>query len=426
MLISAKRIETPEGARTFTFFIDLSEQKKNEQALYAANEMLRSVLEATPIRIFWKDRQLKYLGCNTAFAHDAGKSSPEELIGRDDFAMGWREQADLYREDDSKVMDSGKARLNFEEPQNAPDGRKIWLRTSKVPLRNEQHEVIGVLGMYDDITDRKEAESQIHQLAFFDTLTGLPNRRLMHDRLQQALAASTRNKRYGALCMLDLDDFKVINDTKGHATGDEMLQEVARRLVAGVPDGDTVARLGGDEFIVIMEGLSEKAAEAATQAENLAEKLRARLHEPFELSGRSARVSTSIGIVTFLDHKTGLDDLLKYSDTAMYQAKAAGRDTIRFYDPALQAELESRLKLGEELMHAVENDELRLHLQRQVDSTGRVIGAEALVRWQHPAQGLVPPNRFIPLAEDSGLIIPIGNWVLECACALLKTWFPRP
>ena len=426
MLVSAKRVETPEGARTFTFFIDLSEQKKNERALHTAHETLRTVLETAPIRIFWKDLELRYQGCNAAFAHDAGLAKPEDVVGRDDFDMVWHEQAELYREDDRKVMASGKAKLDFEEPQTAPDGRTIWLRTSKIPLRDAQGQVIGVMGVYDDITERKEAEAQIHQLAFFDTLTGLPNRRLMQDRLQQALAASTRNRQYGALCMLDLDDFKVVNDTRGHATGDQLLQEVSRRLVSSVRDGDTIARLGGDEFVVILEGLSGKPADAAEQAERVAEKLRASLLQPIELEGYSARVSCSIGIVTFLDHERAIDDLLKFADTAMYQAKAAGRNTIRFYDPLLQAELESRLKLGEELLQAIGNEELELHLQRQVDGTGRVIGAEALLRWRHPVQGMVSPGRFIPLAEDSGLIVPIGAWVLDRACALLRSWQDGP
>ena len=426
MLISAKRVDTAEGPRTLSFFIDLTEQKRNELSLYQANETLRSVLETAPLRIFWKDRNLKYIGCNSLFARDAGKSSADEMIGLDDYAMGWHEEAEMYRADDRTVMDSGKSRLNFEEPQTAPDGRTLWLRTSKVPLRDKERAVIGLLGMYDDITERKEAESQIHQLAFFDTLTGLPNRRLMQDRLQQAVAASSRSKRYGALCMLDLDGFKDINDTKGHATGDELLCEVARRLSASVRDGDTVARLGGDEFVVILEGLSGKAAEAAAIADGVAEKLRAALQEPYELNNYSTRISTSIGIVTFMDHGTETDDLLKFADTAMYQAKAAGRNAIRFYDPELQAELESRLQLGEEMMHAAENGELVLHLQRQMDSSDRVIGAEALVRWQHPEKGLIPPGQFIPLAEENGLILPIGRWVLDTACAMIHDWASHP
>jgi diguanylate cyclase (GGDEF)-like protein/PAS domain S-box-containing protein len=426
LLVSAKRVETDRGARTVAFFIDLTKQKQNELMLQESNQMLHLVLETAPIRIFWKDRNLNYLGCNTAFARDAGKLAPGELLGLDDFAMGWRAQADMYREDDHKVMASGKSRLNFDEPMTNPDGRTVWLRTSKVPLRNDRDEVIGVLGMYEDITDRKEAESHIHQLTFFDTLTGLPNRRLMYDRLHHALTGSARTKRYGALCMLDLDDFKIVNDTKGHATGDELLREVARRLAVSVREGDTVARLGGDEFVVILESLSDKAEEAATQAESIAEKLRIALHEPFELSGMVSRISTSIGIVTFLDREAEIEDLLKYADTAMYQAKAAGRDAIRFYDPAMQVELEDRLHLGEELMRAVHHGELRLYLQRQVDNTGRTIGAEALVRWQHPVRGLIPPLKFIPLAEESGMIVAVGKWVLETACAYLKSWKRYP
>ena len=426
LLVLTRRVETAEGARTFTFFIDLSEQKRNEQALFQANETLRSVLETAPLRIYWKDRALRYQGCNSAFAQDVGLERPEALIGRDDSELPWRDEAARYREDDLGIIESGKARLNVEAAHIARDGQEVWLRASKVPMRNAQGEVVGLLGVYDDVTERKRAESHIHRLAFYDTLTGLPNRRLMHDRLQHAQSASARSRRYGAVCLLDLDDFKVVNDTKGHAVGDELLRQVAKRLLGSVREGDTVARLGGDEFVVILEGLSERAAEAAAQAESVAEKMLFRLREPVELPGLQARVASSIGIVTFLAHETPPDDLLKFADTAMYQAKSAGRDTVRFYDPQLQAELESRMRLEEALLHAVEREELALHLQPQVDGSGRVVGAEALLRWQHPQFGMVPPNHFIPLAEANGLILPIGDWVLQTACACLGDWQREP
>ncbi len=421
-LVSAKRVDTQEGARTFTYFVDLTEQKRNEQALRSSNEMLKSVVETAPLRIFWKDTALRYLGCNSAFARDAGMNHAEELLGKDDFQMGWREQAELYREDDRRVMSADNPKLNFEEPQTTPDGQQIWLRTSKVPLHDAAGAVIGLLGIYDDITERKHSEAQIHQLAFYDTLTGLPNRRLMHDRLQRALAISARNQNHGALLILDLDDFKILNDTRGHNVGDLLLVEVAERMSACVREGDTVARLGGDEFLVILETLNGNPTEAATQAELVAEKIRGNLNAAYLLEGLEAQISTSIGIVLFRDYSETIDDLLKYADTAMYQAKSAGRNTIRFYDPKMQAELEARLKLVEDLRRAVERNELHLYYQRQVDSTGRVIGAEALLRWQHPQRGFVSPGEFIPLAEETGLIIPVGQWVLQTACEQLNAW----
>jgi diguanylate cyclase (GGDEF)-like protein/PAS domain S-box-containing protein len=421
-MVSAKRVETEQGARTFTFFIDLSEQKRTEQQLRSVNDMMRAVLETVPVRIFWKDTESRYLGCNQVFAHDAGLSSPDELIGKDDTQMGWKDQAALYREDDRQVMEGKKPKLNFEEPQTTPDGHRIWLRTSKVPLQDDAGEVVGILGMYDDITEQKNAEMQIHQLAYFDSLTELPNRRLLQDRLQQAMAVSARNQHYGAVIFLDLDDFKTLNDTKGHSIGDHLLIEVGKRLIASVRDGDTVARLGGDEFVLILENLSVGASEAATQAELVAEKIRSALCESFQFDDLEVRTSPSIGIVLFQDHHDSLDSLLQHADSAMYQAKQAGRNTIRFFDPKMQADLEEHLHMADDLRNAIDNHQLQLYYQKQVDAEGRAVGAEVLIRWMHPSRGLVSPAQFIPLAEETGIIIPVGLWVFHAACNQLKRW----
>lgn len=422
LLVSAKRVETSEGPRTLTFFIDLSEQKRIEHDLQAANEKLHTVIEKAPLRVFWKDLDLRYLGCNTAFANDAGLSSPAELVGKDDFQMGWGDQAELYRQDDHRVIDSDQAKLGFEEPQTTPDGRQIWLRTSKVPLHDANGKVIGVLGIYDDITEQKNNEAKIHQLAFYDALTELPNRRLLADRLQQAFAASVRSGQHGAVLFLDLDNFKTLNDTKGHDIGDLLLSEVAKRLAASVRDGDTVARLGGDEFVVVLESLSAMSSEAAAQAGLVAEKIRDALSQPYVLNHYVYHTSTSIGIVLFKGYQQSMEDVLKFADAAMYQAKNAGRNAIRFYDPEMQASIEARAELEGALRHALELQQFSLHYQIQMDSRDQPLGAEALLRWQHPQHGPVSPAQFIPLAEETGHIIPIGLWVLHTACAQLKAW----
>ena len=421
-MVSVKRIETEQGGRTFTFFIDLTDQKRTEQQLRSVNDMMRLVIETAPLRIFWKDKESRYLGCNQIFANDAGLNSPDELVGKDDSQMGWKDKAELYRADDHQVMAGKMVKLNFEEHQTTPEGRQIWLRTSKVPMRSSTGEVIGILGIYDDVTEQKNAEAQIHQLAYFDALTNLPNRRLLQDRLQLAMAVSARNRHYGAVIFLDLDDFKTLNDTQGHSLGDKLLVEVGRRLNGCVRDGDTVARLGGDEFVVILENLGEVASEAATQVELVAEKIRMALCERYVFDTLEIKTSPSIGIVLFQGHHDTLDSLLKHADTAMYQAKQAGRNTIHFYDPEMQAELEERLRLADDLSKALDNEQLQLYYQKQVDSKGRVIGAEVLLRWNHPSRGMVSPARFIPLAEETGIIIPVGLWVFHAACTQLKHW----
>ena len=260
-----------------------------------------------------------------------------------------------------------------------------------------------------DITMRKLADEEIQQLAFYDPLTKLPNRRLLMDRLQQALAANTRGGEHGALLFIDLDNFKTLNDSLGHDIGDLLLRQVAQRLTGCVREGDTVARLGGDEFVVMLGDLSENSREAAFQSETIGEKILASLNQPYQLAGHDCHSTPSIGITLFAEHHSSLDEVIKRADISMYQAKKAGRNTIRFFDPDVQAAVTARALLETDLRHALDNSQLQLYYQVQVNEKNQAIGAEALLRWQHPGIGMVPPIQFITLAEETGLILPIGN-----------------
>ena len=277
-----------------------------------------------------------------------------------------------------------------------------------------------------DITERKRAEDEIHRLAFYDPLTQLPNRRLLQDRLGQALAGSRRSHHYGALLFLDLDNFKALNDTRGHQAGDQLLVETGRRIQKNLRAGDTVARLGGDEFLIILEDLSTGIQDAAVQTREVGEKIREALAEPYVLAGREFHCAASLGATLFFDRTESVETLLKHADLAMYKAKSAGRNTLRFFDPAMQVSLDHRSELEADLRLAIEAGQLRLHYQPQVDRGGGLIGAEALLRWTHPVHGVVPPLDFIPLAEETGLILPLGHWVLQTACEQLKRWSEMP
>lgn len=282
------------------------------------------------------------------------------------------------------------------------------------------------VGAFSEITKDKEAAADIHRLAYYDSLTHLPNRRLLHDRIGHAMAGSTRSELYGALLFLDLDNFKNINDTRGHDIGDQLLIEAARRIQANVRAGDTVARLGGDEFVIMLEDLSVDAHDAAIEAGLVGEKIRETLAEPYILAGRGFHCAASIGVTLFRGIEESIDILLQHADLAMYKAKSAGRNTLRFFNPAMQIALDERTALEADLRLAVERGQLHLHYQAQIDSSRRVIGAEALLRWEHPQRGQVPPRDFIPLAEETGLILSIGQWVLESACAQIKAWSTGP
>jgi diguanylate cyclase (GGDEF)-like protein len=266
------------------------------------------------------------------------------------------------------------------------------------------------------------AEEEIKNLAFYDPLTELPNRRLLQDRLQQALASIGRSGKQGALLFVDLDNFKTLNDRFGHHVGDLLLQQVAQRIESCVREGDTVARLGGDEFVLILEDLSEQSIEAAEQTETVGKKILALLNQPYQLNMHEHHSTASIGATLFMDHQQSNENLLKQADIAMYQAKKAGRNTLRFFDPQMQNTINARSALEGDLLKALELQQFRLYYQIQVDSSYRPLGAEVLIRWLHPERGLVSPDLFIPLAEETGLILSIGNWVLETACAQIKSW----
>jgi diguanylate cyclase (GGDEF)-like protein/PAS domain S-box-containing protein len=273
-----------------------------------------------------------------------------------------------------------------------------------------------------NISHRKIAERKIHYLAYYDNVTGLPNRLFLHDRMASALERASRNGRPGALLLIDLDNFKTINDTLGHDKGDMLLQEVASRLQANARRVDTVARLGGDEFVMMLEDLADQEQTAGSQVHTVSEKILNALSQPYELGSTLHHTSASIGITLFYNNQDQASELLKRADLAMYQAKAAGRNTMRFFSPAMQAAVTRRAVLETDLREGLSRNEFVLHYQPQVDSEGRITGAEALVRWQHPQHGLVSPAEFIPLAEDSGLIFPLGLWVLNTACRQLATW----
>jgi diguanylate cyclase (GGDEF)-like protein/PAS domain S-box-containing protein len=524
---------------------DITERKAAELALAESRQILEVIFNSVSVRLFWKDKDLVFLGCNAAFARDAGFADPKDVVGKSDFQMVWSEQAEAYRADDREVVDTGRSKLLIEEAQTTADGKAVTLLTNKIPLRRPNGEIYGVVGTYmdvterkriedavreseekfrtvfstvsegillcdpaagtfvdanqsacamfgyardamigmpieaisagaspyaqtdamrlieaasaagpqafewhckardgrmfwadvsirvtafgqktlllatlRDITERKQAAAQILQMARYDALTGLANRRVFAEAVQQAIARAQRGAKGFAVLYLDLDHFKDVNDTLGHPVGDLLLKAVAERLKGCVRETDTVARFGGDEFAVLAVDIGEP-----TDAGVLGDKILKALSRPYDISGNEIRSGTSVGISVYGPDLPQAETLLAHADVALYRAKSEGRGTYRFFTDSMDAEVRKRVKLDADLRTALDTNQLFLVYQPQVEAaSGRIVGVEALVRWRHPERGIVGPDEFIGAAEKNGLIVPLGRWVLHTACRQAKAW----
>lgn len=398
--------------------------KKLDASLAQSEEMFRSLAEMVPVGIFRADSEGNCIFVNPCYCEISGHNF-EEAMGK-----GWWNA--VLAEDLPQVAQGWRLLLaqgtgfSGEYRLIRPDNSVVWVYAQAQRQTGAHGELTGHVCAVTDITANKAAESAIQHLAFYDALTGLPNRRLLMDRLRQAGVGCSRSRSSCALFFLDIDHFKSFNDTMGHDHGDLLLQQVAIRLKESVREGDTVARLGGDEFVLVLENLSQDMQVAVKQAKLVGEKILKRLNQPYELAGIQNHSTPSIGITMFSNAHDSMEVLMKRADVAMYQAKAAGRNTLCFYDSEMQEAMAARVALENELRQGLLENQFLLCYQTQVNAQGRIIGAEAFVRWQHPQRGRVSPATFIPLAEETGLILPLGQWVFDTACRQLAQWSKDP
>ncbi len=411
-----------------SFVEDVSDRKASEQSLVASADELRAREERYHNAFqFCPDAVLitrlsdgVIVDANQAYLDIMGYDS-QQVLGRTSMELGmWADATDRQKLSEALHQNSGCR--DIEVRLRRKSGEVFWGQLSA--SFTEIEGIPCLLSFIRDVSAAKVAEEEIKNLAFYDPLTGLPNRRLLWERLRQALLVSTRTGCKHALLFIDLDDFKALNDTFGHHIGDLMLQEAARRIASCVREVDTVARLGGDEFVVILEDLSEVAEVAAAQAKSVGAKILDAVSQPYLLEGSECHSTSSMGVTVFGDHGAGTNDVLQQADIAMYQAKSAGRNNMLFFAPALQASVNARAAIEEDLRQAIKQKQFSLYYQPQVDH-GLLIGAEALIRWKHPKRGLVLPSEFVPMAEETGLILPLGSWVLETACTQIADWTSR-
>ena len=388
-----------------------------EKKLKASQDLYQHIYNNAPLGIFHYDSESTIISCNNAFVDIIG-STKDKLVGFNMLASIRQRGA----------TDAIKASLTtgdgfFEgDYVSVTSDKTIPIRSFFKAIRNTDQTVIGGVGILEDFTERRISEQQIKYHTTYDALTGLPNRRLLLNQLDNEISRATRHGRHGALIFLDLDNFKTINDSLGHSVGDKLLQLISKRLTDNVRQEDCVARMGGDEFIIILTELDGDIDRAAEKARKGAENIRDYLSAPCKIDGYEMHITPSIGVSLFPNQDKGTDDILKQADAAMYKAKGAGSNEIRFFLPSMQKAADERLRLTTDIRRALQNDEFAVWYQPQVDEAGVIVGAEALIRWHHPERGLIPPGTFLTIAEETGLMWNIGQWVLHSTCRQISQW----
>jgi len=388
----------------------------NEKKLQIGQDRYQHIFNHSPLGIVHYDSTGTILECNEIFAGIIG-SSVARLIGWNMPASIKNEQLKTAIE---KSLQTGEGYFEgeYDNKQGKTSPVRIYLRAT----RSSQDTILGGIGTLEDFTERRFFEQKIEHQASFDSLTGLPNRRQLQKQLEQELSRAVRHRQNGALLLMDLDNFKTINDSLGHRAGDAVLKQVAERLRNTLRKEDVTARMGGDEFVVLLPHLGHSVELAAQRSQNIADKLTRALTVPFPFDGQILNITPSIGISLFPEQQKGAEDIFKQADTAMNQAKTSGRNTVRFFLPSMQQAADQRLRLGNDLKRAIGNDEFSVYFQPQVTADGTIVGAEGLLRWMHPERGLVMPGEFIPAAEEAGIIIEVGNWVFHRVCRTVKEW----